>query len=187
MEVRGGEDEDGVRRGLFERLEKGVEGALRKHVDFVHQVDLLLQVAWGEADLLAQFAHVIDAAVAGCVHLDQVEGGAVGDGDAGGAFVAGVPGGEVHAIHRTGENPRRGGLASAARPAEEVGMGKRHVVFGDATLAGSVRLGEGVSQGRDNVVLPNNFFEALGTPLTVKHQRLGGLGCDKYRTDVPGE
>lgn len=64
-------------------------------------------------------------------------------------------------------------------------MGEWYIVFGDASLAGSVSLGQGVSQGRDNVVLPNNFLEALGTPLTVKHQRLAELGCDKYRTDVP--
>ena len=59
---------------LLKRLEQGVEGARGEHVHLVEEVHLAVEVAGGEGDLVAQLAHVVDAAIAGGVHLDQVEG-----------------------------------------------------------------------------------------------------------------
>ena len=57
------EDEDDVRRWLFERLEQRVERLFGEHVRFVDDVDLGAAAHRREADLLAQLADVVDAAV----------------------------------------------------------------------------------------------------------------------------
>ena len=73
MNFRRGEDEDGVAGRLFERLQKRVERLVRKHVDFVHDIDLVPGLGWSEAYLVAQLADVVYAAIAGRVYLDQVQ------------------------------------------------------------------------------------------------------------------
>ena len=62
-------------RRLFEDLEQGVERRLGEHVDFVDEVDLVRQRAAHRhvVGVFAQVANVVDAAVAGAVHLDQIE------------------------------------------------------------------------------------------------------------------
>ena len=57
-----------------------------------------------------------------------------GDGGAWLALVAGLVGGAFDAVERLGEDARHGGLADAARPAEEVGV--RHAVELDGVLEG---------------------------------------------------
>ena len=157
VQLRRGEDENGVRRGFFERLQEGVEGARGEHVHLVEEVDLPFEVAGGEGDLVAQLAHVVDAAVAGGVHLDEVEGGAAVDGLAGAAGVAGLTVGKVTAVDGLGEDAGGGGLAGAAGAGEEVRVGD---------LVG----GEGVAKGRDDVVLTDHLVKATWAPLAVEHR-----------------
>ena len=146
-----------MRRRLFQGLEQGVECARGEHVDLIEEVDLPLEVAGGEGDLVAQLAHVVDAAVAGGVHLDEVEGGAGVDGLAGAAGVAGLALGQGSAVHSLGEDASGGGLAGAAGSGEEVGVGD---------LVG----GEGVAQRLDDVVLSDHLLEAAWAPLSVQHR-----------------
>ena len=146
---------------LLERLEQGVEGLAREHVDLVHDVHLEAAVDRREGDLVAQVAHVVDAAVGGGVHLDDVQRRAVGDGDAvaadaarrGGGAVPGAVGAD--AVERLGEDARGARLPGAARPGEDVGVGD---------LVGLDR----VAQGARDVVLSDELGEGLGAVLSVQ-------------------
>ena len=57
----GGEDELGVRRRLFQRLEQRVERRAREHVHFVEDVDLVARRHRRVADGVVDLAHVLDA------------------------------------------------------------------------------------------------------------------------------
>ena len=128
-------------------------------------VDLVARLVGREADLLAQLAYVVHAGVACGVDLDQVEGAALGDRGADRAVVAGgvdVLRFRADAVDGLGQDARHGGLAGAAQPGEEVGVGQ------------PVRA-DGVAQGAGDVLLPVDVVEGLGTPATV--ERLGGHGA----------
>ena len=161
VRLGGRQHEDDVVRRLLERLEQRVEGLAREHVDLVDDVDLEAAVDRREGDLVAQVAHVVDAAVGGGVHLDDVEGRAVGDGDAVAADAAGrgrraVTGAvRADAVERLGEDARGARLAGAARPREDVGVGD---------LVGLDR----VAQGARDVVLSDELGEGLGAVLAVE-------------------
>ena len=75
----GGENELGVRRRLFQRLEQRVEGRARQHVHFVEDVDLVARAHRRVADGVVDLAHVVDAVVRGGVHLQHVEVPALDD------------------------------------------------------------------------------------------------------------
>ena len=70
----GGEDELGVRRRLFQRLEQRVERRAREHVHFVEDVDLVARRHRRVAHRVVDLAHVVDAVVRGGVHLDARRG-----------------------------------------------------------------------------------------------------------------
>ncbi len=129
----GGQDEDGVGRRFFERLEQGVEGGRGEHVDFVDDVDFVAAVAGGEVDLVAQVADVVDAGIAGGVDLDQVEEAGFVDGQTDGTAIVGAVGGVLGgAVDGLGQQAGHGGLARATRAAKEVGV--THAADGDAGL-----------------------------------------------------
>ena len=124
----GGEDELGVRRRLFQRLEQRIEGGARQHVHFVEDVDLVARRHRRVADGVVDLAHVLDAVVRGGVHLDDVEMPAFHDRLAVHAehrHVDGRPGDRAvrqFVIERAGEDARRRGLADAAHAGEDPGL-----------------------------------------------------------------
>ena len=73
------EDEFHVLGRLLQRLEQRVERRGREHVHLVDDVDLVLPVRRGVADVVAQFAHLLDAVVAGAVDFQHVQAAALGD------------------------------------------------------------------------------------------------------------
>ena len=73
--------EDGVRRGLLERLQERVPGRRGEHVGLIEDVHLAAPADRREGDALAQLADVVDGVVRGGVHLDHVERGGRGDRD----------------------------------------------------------------------------------------------------------
>ncbi len=73
VRLRRREDEEGVRGGLFQRLQQGVERLRREHVHLVEDVHLFLLPLRRNAHLLAQLADVIDLVVRRRVHLEDVE------------------------------------------------------------------------------------------------------------------
>ena len=89
----GGHHEDDVGGRLFEGLEQGVEGGVGDLVGFVEDVDLVAVAGGGVAGGVAQFANFVDAAIGGGVDLDDVDGVALADFDAGVAHAAGLGGG----------------------------------------------------------------------------------------------
>ena len=111
-----------MRRRLLERLQQGVERLAGELVGLVDDVDLVLALGGRESDLFTQVPHLVDAAVARRVDLDQVEEPSVADGDAVLALVARLAVLGLGAVHRLRDEPRDGRLADAARSGEEVGM-----------------------------------------------------------------
>ena len=92
-EFGGGEHELHVRRRFLQRLQQGVEGVARQHVDFVDDEHLGARLDRAIARCLDELAHIVHAGAAGSVHFDHV-GMAVGeDRDAVGTDAAGIGGG----------------------------------------------------------------------------------------------
>ncbi len=124
----GRENELGVRRRLFQRLEQRVEGRAGEHVHFVQDVDLVAGGHRRVADGVVDLAHVVDAVVGGGIHLDHVEMAALHDrlamhaehrhlhGRAGDRAVRQL------VIERARQNARRRGLADAAHAGEDPGL-----------------------------------------------------------------
>ena len=80
LRVGGGENEDDVRRRLFQGLQQRRFGGLRQHVDFVEDEHA---VATGAAQTrpVDEVTYGFDAVVAGCVEFDDVVAGAGLDGE----------------------------------------------------------------------------------------------------------
>ena len=119
----GGQDEDGMCRGLFERLEEGVEGCLREHVHLVDDIYAVAAHLRGNAHLVGQRADVVDRVVGGGVELVDAVGTAFRERAAGFTRSARfqVRSG-VAAVDGLGEDAGGTGLAHAARAAEEVSV-----------------------------------------------------------------
>ena len=124
----GGEDEFGVLRRLFQRLEERVEGRGREHVDFVDDVDLVARARRRIAHAVVDLAHVVDTGMGGGVHFQHVHVPAFHDGPAMHAQNRHVDGRPFHrsvrqfVIQGAGQNPRRGGLADPAHPGQDPGL-----------------------------------------------------------------
>ena len=131
VRLGGGEDEDHARGRLLQRLEQGIEGAAREHVGFVDDEDLVAALHGGVADVLAQGAGVFHTVVGGAVDLGDVHMAALGDLAALVALVAGLGARRMAAVEGLGEDAGDGGLAHAARAAEQIGGGDP--VFGGGT------------------------------------------------------
>ena len=150
---------------LLERLQERVPGVLRDLVRLVEDVDLAPELAGRVRQSLAQVADGVDAAVAGRVDLDQVEGRALPDRDARRARVAGVAVLEVRAVDRLGEDPGERGLARPARPDEQDGV------------ADPIRA-DGVAQRLDDRFLADDLAERLGAPAAIERLVRDGRGHD---------
>ncbi len=119
----GGEHEFDVRRRFFQRLEQRVERLLGQHVNFVNNINLEARGGRDVLDRLAQFADLVDAAIAGAVDFQHVHRAAFGDFHGARIVVGEIDLGAVGAIEAFGKNSGDGGLARAARADEKVGVG----------------------------------------------------------------
>ena len=168
-----GEHEDDEIGRLLDRLEERVPGVLGDLVRLVEDVDLAPELAGRVRQALAQVADVVDAAVAGGVDLDQVEGRALPDRDARRAGVARVAVLEVRAVDGLGQDPGERGLARPARPDEQDGV---------ADPIGS----DGVAQRLDDGFLADDLAEGLGTPAAVESLVRDGRRHDLLRSGRTG-
>ena len=80
----------------------------------------------------AQFAHLLDAVVAGAVDFQHIERAAFGDFLALGIVVVEIDLGSAGAVQALGEDARDGRFARAARAAEQIGMGDALLLDGVA-------------------------------------------------------
>ena len=94
----GAEHEDRPLRRLFDGFQQRVEGLVGDLVGFVDDENLVAVAGRLVAHVFAQFAHLIDAAIAGRVDFDHVDGAAFGDFLTAGAHAAGRGGRPLHAI-----------------------------------------------------------------------------------------
>ncbi len=158
----GGENELGVRRRFFQRLQQRVEGGGRQHVHFVEDVDLVARrdrrIAHGVVDL----ADVVDAVVRGGVHFQDVDVAAVDDRLIlhahhrhvdGRAFDRAV---RQFVVERAGQDTRGGGFADPAHAGQDPG------------LRNAARL-EGVRDRADHGVLADQVFETGRTVFARQH------------------
>src|SRR6185503_2272519 len=123
LRIRGGEDEDHVRGRLLQRLEEGVEGGTRQHVDLVHDIDLEAPARGGILHILPERPDLLHAVIAGGVDLQHVHRRPRDEVEAGGTLAAGLGlGGARGAGQGLGEQARGGGLADAPRAGEQIGV-----------------------------------------------------------------
>ena len=127
----GAQDEDHPLGRLFERLQQRVEGFVGDLVGFVDDEDFVAVARRAVADVLAQLAHFVDAAVGGRVDFDHVRRIAGRDFEAAGADAAGLSGGPFDAIQAARQNARDGGFAGAA-------LARKDVAVRDAAAANGV-------------------------------------------------
>jgi len=154
VHLGGGEQEFHVRRRLLQRLEQPVESRLRQHVNFVDDVDLVARRHRRIAHRFDDLADIVDAGVAGGVHLDHVDVPALGDRYAGLAHTAGIdrrPARSIgaDAVQRLGNQPRGRGLADPPHAGEEKRMGQPIAL-------------DRVGQRLDHRILADQLREALG-------------------------
>ncbi len=161
-DLGGREHELGVLGGLFQRLQEGVEGRGREHVDFVDDVDLVAGARRRIAHAVVDLAHIIDAGVGGGVHFQDVHVPAFHDRLAMHAKYRHVDGRALHrsvrqfVIQRAGENPRRGGLADPAHAGQDPGL---------RNPPGLERVGNGADHG----VLADQILETGGAVFARQH------------------
>ena len=148
------EDEDGVRRRFLEGLQKGLERGRGDRVDFVDDEDLAAVARRRVGHDLDEVARLIHLAVRGAVDLESIERAALEHLDARGALAAGSRRWAIGRVAVDGrrEETRRGGLADAARPREEIRV--RQPVGGD-----------GVRQRPDDLLLADDVRERARPPL----------------------
>ena len=161
LRVGRGQHEDDVARRLLQRLQQRVGRGRREHVDLVDDVDLPASRR-PQPGVGHQVAHGVDAVVGCGVELVHVEGAALGDLDARRAHAAGLTVDGRLAVERLGQDARRGRLAGAPRPAEEVGV--RHAVVAD-----------GAAQRPHDVVLAPELVEPARPEAPVEGDE-GGVG-----------
>ena len=191
--LRGGEDEDDVRRRLLQGLQERVERRLREHVDFVDDVDLAPPAGRRVARVLAEGPHLVDPAIRGAVDLEHVEraarrhlaaGLALGAGDG----TAGAPPLAVQA-HR--EEPRRRRLAHAPRAGEQVRVGDALLREGVLERPDDRRLADHRVEGQRSPAPRENLIaHREPTPLGVRLPVKGKWPCTRRRwptsCDLPG-
>ncbi|MBV6488911.1 MAG: hypothetical protein GHHEDOFH_02881 [Pseudorhodoplanes sp.] len=163
-----GEDELGVRRRLFQRLQERVKGRGRQHVHFVEDIDLVARRHRRVAHRIVDLADVVDAVMGGRVHFQHVDMPAFHDRR---AMHAGLrhrdrrPRDRIVrqlVVQRARQDARGRGLADAAHAGQDPGLR-------DAPG------GEGIGDGADHRLLPDQIVERGGTVFARQHAIGAGL------------
>ena len=165
------EDEDEVGRRLLDQLQERVERSVGELVRLVEDVDLVAALDRLQDDALADLADVVDPALGGRVHLDDVQRRAGRDRQACVAGSVRIGSRAVSAVERLGEDARERRLARSARPREEVRL---------ANVAGRDR----VLQRADDGLLADHVVEPLRTIFAVERSQ-GGPVDSIDRTSPP--
>ena len=171
MGFRRAKDEDSPLGRLFKGLQKGVEGFGRNLVRFVNDENLVSVAGGAKADVLTQFAHLIDASIGSGVNFDDVNRVSLQCFEAGRAFAAGVGGRPIDAIETARHNACDSRLARATLPGKDITMC-------DATLCDRI-----VERGFD-MFLTDQFVEIAG-PIFAGDDLIGHM-CGMRISQTPG-
>ena len=164
LRIGGAQHKDHVCRRLLERLEQRVERRRREHVNLVDDIDLVLAAHRGKVDGVDDLlAHIVHARAACGIELVDIGVVALGDelalltGAVGHAAACALGARRlgVAAQQRLGKDARHGGLARAARSAEQVRVGQ-------------ASLGDGVLERRDDMLLAHHGVEGERAILSVQ-------------------
>jgi hypothetical protein len=68
-----GEYENHVLGRLFQRFQQGVECLLRQHMDLIDDINLVSPSNRGEAHIVPELSHLVDAVITRAVNLKNVE------------------------------------------------------------------------------------------------------------------
>jgi len=153
--LRGGQDEKDVGRRFFQRLQEGVEGLLRQHVDFIDDIDFFAACRGKGPDRFLQRPDFLDAPVRSGIDFINVQRGPAVDFFAAPAFIAGVRPLGIQAVHRFGQDFGHTGLAGTPGTGEKVGVSQPVLLDGPLERNG-------------NMFLPHHFRKSAGTPFSVK-------------------
>ena len=134
-------------RRFLQRLEQGIEGLGREHVHFIDNVDLVARPAGARAHGQTHLADLVDAAVAGRIHLDNVHILARGDALADLALVARGGRRASNAVEGASEDARGRGFADATRSGEQVSVSDTAGLDGVAERASDGFLADEVGEG----------------------------------------
>ena len=147
----GRQNEDGVGGRLLQRLEEGVEGCGREHVDLVDDEHRVTAHLRDDAHLFDQRADVLHGVVRRGVQLVDVERTSLVERAARFALVARFGAVVCEAVDGLGEDAGAGGLAYAAGTAEEIGVGQLAALDGVLERRGDMFLSDDRSEGRGAV------------------------------------
>ena len=156
---------------LLQGLEQRVERVVRKHVDFVDDVDLVPGGRGPVGNALDDFPHVRDAGPGGGIHFENIDMPTVRDREAVLALSARIGSRDsisfrTHAIQALRDQPRRCGFPHPSHAGQNERMGN------------PVRL-ERVPHHADHGVLPDYLGERL-RPVLPREDFVRSVHCDSF-------
>ena len=151
----GGENKLHMGGRLFQRFQQAVESRFGKHVHLINDKHLIAGTCRTILHAFDNVTNIVNARMAGRVHLDHVHMARFHNG-----LAVLAKGRHVHrwcaliTIHRfivkaARHNPRRGGFAHPAHPCQHIGLG-------------NAPLGKGIGQGFDQRRLANQIIKGGG-------------------------
>ena len=115
-------------RRLFKGFKQRVERLIGKHMHFVDNEDLKACGTWFVFGVFDEVFDIIDPAVAGRIHFDDVHMAVLCCHNAVGTLAAGVGTCPLFTQKRFGKYPCRRSLSAATKSRKKIGMGEASVV-----------------------------------------------------------
>lgn len=143
---RSGEYENSVGRGLFQRLQEGIESLVGEHVNLVDDVHLVFSKLGRVAHLIDQIADVVHRVVGGGVEFVDVQGV--------GVFRSAL----LETVDHAGYDTRTGGFSHSPWPAKQHGL-RQLLTF------------NGVLERCGDVLLTHHLFKPLRSVLSRRYYK----------------
>ena len=159
---------------FFERLQQRVKRVFRQHVDFVDDVNFIACRNRRIAHSLNNLTHIVNTGVARCIHFDDIDMAAFGNGNAWLASTAGIN--------------RRATLPVRTNAVQCLGNQSRRRCFTDtANASHQKRMRQSIALDRiakrlHHRILANKFSKGLGTVFAGKYAvgRAAGICRSRY-------
>ena len=159
MLLGSGEDEDDMLRWLFQRLEKGVEGCCREHVDLIDDKHFILAHLRRNAGLLHQNLNLVNTVVAGGIQLEDVVGTLLVEGTAALTFVACLAVfTRMLAVDCLRKNAGTSGFSHTSRTAEKIGVRQLAALHCILQSGGQCTLSDNRIEGHRTVLSCRNYI-----------------------------